>query len=122
MMDTKKCTKCNNIFPATKEYFSSNGRNGLKSVCKSCDNKYHREKYVNVELKINKCIICGKEFKSKLHSNFCSNACRWQYQKLHPTYLIKCKNCHKEIRTNHKTQKYCSIKCEFEYKKKKTDK
>jgi len=62
---TRKCTKCQNIFPATTEYFhkSNNDKFGLYSKCKSCKNlleterrkknpekalfqdKYFREKY-----------------------------------------------------------------------------
>lgn len=117
-MDTKKCNKCNEIFPTTREYFSKNGRNGLRTICKKCDKQYHRDKYVKVDLKINKCVICDKEFESKLYSNFCSNECRWKHQKINPIYLIKCKNCDRETKTNHKEQKYCSVKCQLSYENK----
>ena len=45
-MITKKCTKCEQEFPATTEFFNKNG-NGIRADCKSCDrkrNKTYREK------------------------------------------------------------------------------
>jgi hypothetical protein len=48
MMDNapiKICTKCHTEFPATVKYFykRGGGRNGLSSVCRKCDDEYHRQ-------------------------------------------------------------------------------
>lgn len=40
----KKCTSCNEIFPATLEYFSKKGT-GFQSKCKACVRAYSREWY-----------------------------------------------------------------------------
>ena len=39
LVDTKMCTDCKNIFPATSEYFYKNGRpdKKLRSYCKDCN-------------------------------------------------------------------------------------
>ena len=39
---TRTCTKCNQTYPATSEFFSprKSGKNGLHSQCRSCVNKY----------------------------------------------------------------------------------
>ncbi len=36
----KRCSKCSEEKPNTKEYFYSNGRGGLRSSCKACDFNY----------------------------------------------------------------------------------
>lgn len=45
-METRICTKCNNEFPATTEYFhvSKSSKFGLKSWCKNCANEHENEK------------------------------------------------------------------------------
>ncbi len=46
-MKIKNCTKCNNEYPATIEYFSlaKCNRNGLSSWCRECDRKRCRKWY-----------------------------------------------------------------------------
>lgn len=39
----KTCTKCEQEFPATKEYFYTTGKKYLNSYCKTCAKKYVRE-------------------------------------------------------------------------------
>lgn len=43
-METKKCTVCGNEYPATSEYFYSQG-DKLQSSCKECRKAQQREKY-----------------------------------------------------------------------------
>lgn len=47
MMNSKTCSKCNNTFPATTEYFSKNKSclYGLNSICKSCIKEYRKNYY-----------------------------------------------------------------------------
>ncbi|MEO8611219.1 MAG: HNH endonuclease signature motif containing protein [Chloroflexota bacterium] len=46
-MDTKRCSKCKQEFPATREYFNAHKqvKDGLRSICKQCrraqDKNYH---------------------------------------------------------------------------------
>lgn len=43
-METKKCTKCQNKFPATLGYWhkQSKGKYGLRAICKRCSCEYNR--------------------------------------------------------------------------------
>ena len=45
MSETKSCTKCKVVFPATVEYYSRNRRvlNGLRAECKTCQSEYQKK-------------------------------------------------------------------------------
>ncbi len=76
MTITKKCTKCKEEKPATREYFYRHPRgDGLRTQCKSCSNKVTffcgikrkygitKEEYNNMLKEQNgKCVICGIDF------------------------------------------------------------
>lgn len=49
-MKNKKCTKCGNFYPSTKEFFFENkmGKDGLESQCKNCVKKRRRSRYQNI--------------------------------------------------------------------------
>lgn len=74
MLQTKKCIKCNEIYPETLEFFHSDGRKSdkikLKSVCKKCvseKNKEIRQKFQKIKscfLEFKKCFICKNEYKN----------------------------------------------------------
>lgn len=46
-MQNKKCTKCGIEYPATSEFFHSNGQKGLKACCKKCRNEKQKLFYRN---------------------------------------------------------------------------
>jgi len=51
-MDTKRCSKCNVLYPATKEYFHLNALNckyGLHSRCKECTSTFLKDSYLEDE-------------------------------------------------------------------------
>lgn len=47
-MKMKQCTKCKKWFPATTEYFNKNknGKYGLYSLCRKCDNEKNKKYYL----------------------------------------------------------------------------
>lgn len=49
-MEYKKCTKCGNTLPATRDFFFENkkGKNGLESQCKNCVKLRRRKRYQNI--------------------------------------------------------------------------
>jgi len=62
-----------------------------------------------------KCVICETEFEAKQKlSKCCSKQCRRKYYKLNPRYLLKCKHCSKDFKSNNKKQIYCSVDCASE--------
>lgn len=62
----------------------------------------------------NKCVICGKEFKSVGKCKYCSPECK-SHQGERNTHIIICKNCGKEA-TVYKNAKFCSDECRIYYK------
>ena len=46
-MSTKRCTKCKQEYPTTKEYFvvRSSSSDGLDSWCRGCKREYATKKY-----------------------------------------------------------------------------
>ena len=64
MSDTKTCTKCREVFPATTEYFHErkDSKSGIRAHCKSCSNNRSKRWY------------SGNKERSR------SNANRWQKQ------------------------------------------
>lgn len=143
-MKTKVCTKCNNEYPLTKEFFhkDNNSKDGYCTRCKKCINKYkHLSKiktreckncgksYVGYKLYCSDdckkeyrikngkkykhiCLICGKEYVNKnLNSKFCSYECR---QKSNKSYSRICKQCGK-VFFGTKESNFCSNKCVNEH-------
>lgn len=62
----------------------------------------------------NKCVVCGKEFKSVGKCKYCSPECK-SHQGERNTHTIICKNCGKEA-TVYKNAKFCSDECRIYYK------
>lgn len=65
--DTKRCSKCQEVFPMTSEYFhrDKGKRDGFCWYCKKCNNEITKAaqknfKKVAVEHKGGKCISCGE--------------------------------------------------------------
>ena len=48
-MISKICSKCNNKFPETLEYFRkcNTGKNNFRANCRECDREYSRNYYKN---------------------------------------------------------------------------
>lgn len=44
-MKERKCYKCGNTKPLTKEFFAKAGKNGFDKMCKVCKEKWNREYY-----------------------------------------------------------------------------
>ena len=101
---TKRCTKCQEEFPATLEFFHKKG-DGLRSRCKKCINKQIRttrnknrpEKSDYTIPKTKKCSKCGDEYENNLEFFY---KCSQKRDNLRP----ECKKCtnahHKEYRKN----------------------
>lgn len=66
------------------------------------------------QLRKNKCIVCGKEFKSAGKCKYCSPKCKSQ-QKSRNLHIIICKNCGKEVQV-YMNAKFCSDECRIYYK------
>ena len=98
----KKCLYCGNELPKEKEKYCS----------KECGQKHWYEKnYIPRVLYENKCLFCGKEFKTKREAKYCSNSCREKHKRgLEKKYCI---NCNKEIDITRK--KFCDDDCRKEY-------
>ena len=107
----KTCQQCK------KEIFNCN----KNFCCNRCKKIFFETKNTNV------CVICGINFIKRKSKNrtikFCSNKCKFTYQKLNPprpksgTYK-KCKACGNVFYTqkNQMKYKYCSIKCFNKYR------
>lgn len=110
MIESRKCTKCGNIYPLTKEFWhkSSRGKLGFKSQCKECRNSYNRE-YIkeyhkkhtermdkhNRHIWVNRrkkaprlCVMCNKEKKLEL-ANLSDN-----YYRDIRDFIWVCRDCH----------------------------
>lgn len=67
-MQSKRCSKCGQEFPATKEYFRrhKSGRDGFSARCKVCEreaSKHHKRNEPNTDPDILKtCTNCGQTF------------------------------------------------------------
>lgn len=75
MTDTKTCTKCSVILPATKEYFYwHKGRNAPYARCKSCIQKYGQENKERRQIRY-------KEYYHKNKEKICAS--RKEYRQEH---------------------------------------
>ena len=63
MVTEKKCTSCNKVKPLSEFSKKKNGKNGLRSECKSCASAYGKTRNFPVSTEINSqiCIVCNKE-------------------------------------------------------------
>jgi hypothetical protein len=69
-MDTKRCTRCQQEYPLTTEWFDPNSskRDGLSSWCKSCRIEHNKAKRANKareqygDAGFITCALCGSEF------------------------------------------------------------
>lgn len=116
---TKKCDICGREF---------------KTICKNLRvcSKACARKRKNKAHKIVACLECGKKFEQKTGQKFCSEACRFEFNRKKgemerkerrekdPRFHGKCPECGKEFSKNTIWQIYCSNKCrdKFLYKKK----
>ena len=100
------------IRPLTKEWHKSKeGR------------EWHKKHYPNslgkIEYKKYKCLVCGKEFKSKTtFAKFCSNNCKSKYRRQMglDNEIRKCIICGGEFETNkYGRRKTCSNECKYKY-------
>lgn len=66
------------------------------------------------QLRNNKCVVCGKEFRSTGNCKYCSPECKTQ-QKSRNLHTIICKNCGKEVQA-YMNAKFCSDECRIYYK------
>jgi prolyl oligopeptidase PreP (S9A serine peptidase family) len=101
----KKCNKCNKELNYTSFYKNKSSKDGLGYVCKECDKK--RKKKYNKGPFVRKCIVCQKDFLSRLsNGKFCSKNCR---NKFNINRLIKyCEenNCKEKYIKSDKRKKY----------------
>lgn len=86
--------------------------NSVKSWCR---------RHPVVEIKIDNCLMCGKEIHSLPHKRkkkFCSDSCRYKWWSAHSDekknkteYNHVCKNCGREFFNNRKNADYCGREC-----------
>lgn len=77
--NTKKCTKCQEIFPANLEFFckKNGGKYGLTSKCKACCSAYNKEMYK----KHRKKRLESKKEYSKKNKELLKQKCKkWYYE------------------------------------------
>ena len=88
--------------------------------------EWHRKHYEEMKDKLHqkkkyKCLICGKEYESKMEtSKFCSNACKSKNRRMQQKDLIekKCIICNKTFKTNKfRPAKTCNNECKKILKK-----
>src|SRR5690349_10629503 len=71
VMDTKRCSKCGQEFPATREYFNAHNqsKDGLRPMCKSCrreqDKNYHASP-LNDPNTLKRCTGCHVEYSATI--------------------------------------------------------
>src|SRR5687768_1970113 len=66
-MDTKRCSKCGEEFPATREYFKEHksSKGGLRAMCRSCQrehDKQHHNPPLNDANFLKSCTACKTEY------------------------------------------------------------
>ena len=78
----KKCTKCNNEYEATLEYFHKNG-NRLHSWCKFCYNNYEKSKNKRVrnEEQKKQLSMYGKKYYTLNKKEICKRTSSWKKKK-----------------------------------------
>lgn len=127
------CKNCGKKFEVCPSRLKSKGFGQF--CCRQCSSEYFRgpnnSRWVKRIKKV--CLFCGGEFKiipGKRHQQFCSNQCHhsWRSENLRgeksPCWKggkvkVVCKQCGKEfeaIRCWAETRKFCSRKCQSEYR------
>lgn len=94
----KRCSKCGQSKPATSEYFhrTERGLYGLKSICKTCQSEYSRNRNANPDIKIRSHLL-GKEWRKNNREKVCAKGKRY-YHKHAEKIRAKAKLTGKEIR------------------------
>jgi hypothetical protein len=119
-MNTKKCTKCKDEFPATREFFHKhiNGKYGVTSRCKECLKLDYRESYKKQKLKTHnyksgkkRCTNCKEEFPATLE--FFTKKVNGKYG-----LTSKCKKCNNSyLKQNYQKHRDKRLEQKKEYHK-----
>lgn len=113
----KKCSKCNNVLPATTEYFYKHqykGRDGglfgLRAKCISCTTVKNKKESAKPTVRV--CEYCKNEFTIRYQPNrkYCSRKCS-SLSRGKPLYSKVCEYCGSDYTTARKEQKYCLRDC-----------
>ena len=115
------CLECGNTryISVLNNLFKKLGDNS--TGCPYCSKRLKRETTEKLKVeklnKIQKCICCGSEYKVKnAYGNYyCSKKCYILDKKIEKI----CSHCSKTFKTVKDSKKFCSVKCEFKYKKEK---
>lgn len=121
---TKQCTKCENIFPATPEYFfrrTKNSRGGLQGRCKSCATKasmVSRQHNGGAAYRDYQKSQADKRYEWKLRTKYGLSI--EQYNELRKRQGYKCAICGKkegahrfDVDHDHKTGEVRGLLCRF---------